>query len=81
MTKHGTRWVLVGRQTVSLDEDVWELCGTSKGGSQANDLSKQTPEMLRELQRLWLMRATRYNVPPIDARVVEQMNRNGGRRC
>ena len=41
---------------------------------QANDLAKQMPEKLRELQRLWLIEATRYNVLPIDDRVVEQMN-------
>jgi len=32
------------------------------------------PEKLRELQRLWLIEATRYNVLPIDDRVVEKMN-------
>ena len=32
------------------------------------------PEKLHELQRLWLIEATRYNVLPIDDRVVEKMN-------
>jgi hypothetical protein len=66
--------VLVGRKTVALDDDVWELYDTSKDWSQANDLSKRMPEKLRELQRLWLIEATRYNVLPIDDRVVEKMN-------
>ena len=74
VTKHGTPWVLVGRKTVALDDDVWELYDTNKDWSQANDLSKQMPEKLRELQRLWLIEATRYNVLPIDDRVVEKMN-------
>jgi arylsulfatase A-like enzyme len=74
VTKHGTPWVLVGRKTVALDDDVWELYDTSKDWSQANDLSKQMPEKLHELQRLWLIEATRYNVLPIDDRVVEKMN-------
>src|ERR1700752_2223955 len=74
VTKHGTPWVLVGRQTVPLDDDVWELHHASKAGSQANDLSKQLPQNLHELQRLWLIEATRYNVLPIDDRVVEKMN-------
>ena len=74
VTKHGTPWVLVGRKTVPLDDDVWELYDTNKDWSQANDLSKQMPEKLRELQRLWLIEATRYNVLPIDDRVVEKMN-------
>ncbi len=74
VTKHGTPWVLVGRKTVALDDDIWELYDTSKDWSQANDLSKQMPEKLHELQRLWLIEATRYNVLPIDDRVVEKMN-------
>ena len=63
-----------GRKTVALDDDVWELYDTSKDWSQANDLSKKMPEKLHELQRLWLIEATRYNVLPIDDRVVEKMN-------
>ena len=74
VTKHGTPWVLVGRKTVAFDDDVWELYDTTKDWSQANDLSKQMPEKLHELQRLWLIEATRYNVLPIDDRVVEKMN-------
>jgi arylsulfatase len=74
VTKHGTPWVLAGRKTVPLDDDVWELYDTSKDWSQANDLSKQMPEKLHELQRLWLIEATRYNVLPIDDRVFEKMN-------
>ena len=41
VTKHGTPWVLVGRKTVALDDDVWELYDTSKDWSQANDLAKK----------------------------------------
>jgi arylsulfatase len=74
VTKHGTPWVLVGRKTVALDDDVWELYDTNKDWSQANDLSQQMPEKLHELQRLWLIEATRYNVLPIDDRLVEKMN-------
>src|SRR5246500_4334662 len=74
VTKHGTPWVLGGRKTVPLDDDVWELYDTNKDWSQANDLSKQMPDKLRELQRLWLIEATRYNVLPIDDRLVEKMN-------
>jgi arylsulfatase len=74
VTKHGTPWILMGRKTVALDDDVWELYDTTKDWSQANDLSKQMPEKLHELQRLWLIEATRYKVLPIDDRVVEKMN-------
>ncbi len=74
VTKHGTPWILVGRKTVPLDDDVWELYDTTKDWSQAKDLSKEMPEKLHELQRLWLIEATRYKVLPIDDRVAEKMN-------
>jgi arylsulfatase len=66
VTRHKTPWLLVGEKTPALDDDVWELYDTSKDWSQANDLSRQMPEKLHELQRLWLIEATRYNVLPID---------------
>jgi hypothetical protein len=74
VTKHGTPWILVGRKTVSLDDDVWELYDGSKDWSQSRDLSKQMPQKLHELQRLWLIEATRYKVLPIDDRVTEKLN-------
>ena len=58
----------------AFDDDVWELYDTTKDWSQANDLSKQMPEKLHELQRLWLIEATRYNVLPLDDRMMEKMN-------
>jgi len=74
VTKHGTPWVLMGRKTVALDDDVWELYDTTKDWTQAKDLSKEMPDKLHELQRLWLIEAARYKVLPIDDRVVEKMN-------
>ena len=59
---------------MAFDDDVWELYDTSKDWSQANDLPKQMPEKLHELQRLWLIEATRYNVLPIDDRTAEKFN-------
>jgi hypothetical protein len=47
---------------------------TSKDWSQANNLAKQMPEKLHELQRLWLIEATRYDVLPLDDNVAERMN-------
>ncbi len=74
ITKHGTPWILVGRKTVPLDDDVWELYDGSKDWSQSKDLSKQMPDKLHELQRLWLIEAARYKVLPIDDRVIEKLN-------
>lgn len=73
VTKHGTPWILVGRKTVPLDDDVWELYEPGDW-TQANDVAKKNPQKLHELQRLWLIEATRYKVLPIDDRVAEKLN-------
>ena len=46
----------------------------NKDWSQANDLSKQMPEKLHELQRLWLIEAVKYNVLPLDDDLAKRMN-------
>jgi len=74
VTRHKTPWLLIGEKTPAFDDDIWELYDTSKDWSQANDLSKQMPEKLHELQRLWLIEATRYNVLPLDDRLGERIN-------
>jgi arylsulfatase A-like enzyme len=74
VTRHKTPWLLVGEKTPAFDDDVWELYDTSKDWSQANDLSTQNPDKLHELQRLWLIEATRYNVLPLDDDVANRMN-------
>jgi arylsulfatase len=74
VTRHKTPWLLVGEKVPPFDDDVWELYDTSKDWSQANNLAKQNPEKLHQLQRLWLIEATRYNVLPLDDRVAERMN-------
>jgi arylsulfatase A-like enzyme len=72
LTKHVTPWIQ--SKSIPLDDDIWELYDTNKDWSQANDLSKQMPEKLHELQRLWLIEATRYKVLPIDDRLMEKIN-------
>ncbi len=72
VTKHRTPWLLVGQKTVAFDDDNWELYDTSKDWTQAMDLSKQKPDLLHELQRQWLIEATRYNVLPMDDRAIER---------
>ncbi len=74
MTRHKTPWLLIGEKTPAFDEDNWELYDTSKDWSQANNLAKQMPEKLHELQRLWLIEATRYNVLPLDDRLAERIS-------
>ena len=73
VTKHGIPWVLVGGDKPALDDDVWELYDTSTDWTQAKDLSAEQPEKLAELQRLFLIEATKYNVLPLDDRVAERI--------
>jgi arylsulfatase len=74
VTRHKTPWLLIGETVPAFDDDVWELYDTSKDWSQANNLAKQMPEKLKELQRLWLMEAVRYNVLPLDDDIGKKMN-------
>ena len=49
---------------LAFDDDVWELYDGTTDYSQARNLVAERPEMLAELQRLWLIEATKYNVRP-----------------
>jgi len=72
VTRHSTPWVT--GPLPAFDADVWELYDGSKDWTQANDVSKQFPEKLRELQRLWLIEAVKYNVIPLDDRRSERFD-------
>jgi arylsulfatase A-like enzyme len=74
VTRHATPWLLVGEKTPAFDDDVWELYDTNTDWTQTHDLSKEMPEKLHALQRLWLIEATRYNVLPMDDRRAERIN-------
>jgi arylsulfatase A-like enzyme len=73
VTRHSTPWVTTAKLP-AYDDDLWELYDGSKDWSQAHDLAKEMPEKLHELQRLWLIEATKYNVLPLDDRRVERFN-------
>jgi arylsulfatase len=74
VTKHRTPWIMVGGELPPFDDDVWELYDGSADYSQAHDLSAEKPEVLAELQRRWLIEATKYNVLPLDDRTAERLN-------
>ncbi len=74
VTRHKTPWLLVGEKVPAFDDDNWELYDTGKDWSQANNLAKAMPEKLRELQRLWLIEAVRYNVLPLDDDLARRLN-------
>lgn len=64
--------------TVKLPEDVvngykWELYNLAEDFSQAHDLSGRMPDKLREMQELFLVEATKYNVFPLDNSVLPRI--------
>jgi arylsulfatase len=72
VTRHSTPWAF-GAKLPAFDDDVWELYGPGDW-TQANDLAATQPGKLHELQRLFLLEASKYNVFPLDDRRVERFN-------
>ena len=72
VTRHSTPW---GAQhgMPALDDDVWELY-TPEDWTQAHNVAAEQPERLRDLQRLFLIEAGKYNVFPLDDRRYERFN-------
>ncbi|MGH2973915.1 MAG: arylsulfatase [Solirubrobacterales bacterium] len=71
VTRHSTPWVMA--EMPAYDDDVWELYAPDDW-SQTKDLSKENPEKLHVLQRLFLIEAVRYGVLPLDDRRVERFD-------
>jgi arylsulfatase len=71
VTRHSTPWAF--GELPAFDDDVWELYGPGDW-TQAHDLAAEQPGKLRELQRLFLIEAVRYNVLPLDDRRIERFN-------
>jgi arylsulfatase A-like enzyme len=73
VTRHSTLWDF-GAKPPAFDDDVWELYDTNTDWTQAHDLAKDNRQKLAELQRLFLLEASKYNVFPLDDRRVERFN-------
>lgn len=71
VTRHSTPWDM-SKKMPAFDDDVWELYDGSKDYSQMHDLSKENPELLKKLQRQFIIEGTKYNVLPLDDRRVER---------
>jgi arylsulfatase A-like enzyme len=72
VTRHSTPWMM-GAELPAFDDDVWELYGPGDW-TQAHNLAATQPDKLHELQRLFLLEASKYNVFPLDDRRVERFN-------
>jgi arylsulfatase A-like enzyme len=71
-TVHRAAWELKPRAT--LENDTWELYDTRTDFSLVNDLAKKNPAKLKEMQDLFMTEAEKYNVLPIDDRLLERVN-------
>jgi len=58
----------------ALTEDTWDLFDTRNDFSLVNNLAATNPAKLKELQDLFMKEAVKYNVLPIDDRVIERVN-------
>ena len=63
---------MMGVALPPIENDEWELYGPDDW-TQARNLVQEKPEMLQELQRLFLIEAVKYNVLPLDDRRVERL--------
>jgi arylsulfatase A-like enzyme len=57
-----------------LEADKWELYNVHEDFSLTDDLANQNPEKLKELKALFDRDAERFNVYPIDDRVIDRVN-------
>ena len=73
VTKHRTPWVMVGGSCPRSTMTSGSCTTATATYSQAHDLAEDQPETLAELQRLWLIEATKYNVLPLDDRSAERL--------
>ena len=72
VTKHRTPWAPPTAKLPAFDDDCWELYDTTTDWTQAKDLAREQPDRLHDLQRQWLIEATKYNVLPLDDRSAER---------
>ena len=71
-TVHRPAWDFLPKTT--LKKDTWELYDTRTDFSCANNLADKNPAKLKQLQDLFLMEAVKYQVLPLDDRVLERTN-------
>ncbi len=71
-TIHRAPWQGTPPQT--LQENKWELFNSNQDFSLSNDLAAKNPEKLTEMRALFMEEAEKYNVLPIDDRLLVRMD-------
>jgi len=71
VTRHSTPWE-VASAPPKFSADKWELYNTNDDFSESQDLAAKYPDKLKELQRLFLVEAEKYNALPLDDRRIER---------
>jgi arylsulfatase A-like enzyme len=71
-TIHRAPWEM--RDLPPLESDAWELYNVREDFSLSNNLAAQNPDKLKELKVLFDIDARRYNVYPLDDRVLGRIN-------
>jgi arylsulfatase A-like enzyme len=71
-TIHKAPWEPKPRAT--LDKDTWQLYDTRNDFSLATDVAAANPAKLKELQAVFLTEAVKYNVLPLDDRLLERLD-------
>jgi arylsulfatase len=71
-TIHRAPWET--RDLPPLTSDTWDLYNVREDFSLADNVAAQNPDKLKELKALFDRDAERFNVYPIDDRVIERMN-------
>jgi hypothetical protein len=59
---------------LDFDKDEWELYHIDEDFSEANNLASKNPNKLKQLQNLFLAQARKYNVFPLDDRLLERFD-------
>lgn len=59
---------------LDFDKDAWELYHIDEDFSEANNLASKNPNKLKQLQNLFLAQARKYNVFPLDDRLLERFD-------
>jgi arylsulfatase len=72
-SKYGLPWETAGRGDGFMTAP-WELYNVDEDFSEANDLAKQFPDKLKELQQTFAEQAKLYDVFPLDPRFSERMD-------